>query len=108
MALGAGWLFWPSDQEHRLLYTKALGDGRVFKCFTDGSMLGTEGTDATVEDAPKAPDGAEGGPAIIVRPPNLTEEEAKRAAEAYRAGGRSLEQDQADFDRLSEECRRRR
>lgn len=108
VVLGAGWAFWPGGEEHRLLYTKSLGDGRVFKCYTDGSVLGTEGTEATVEDTPPAPKGSEGGPAIVVRPPDLNEEEAKRAAEAYRAAGRSLEQDQADFDRLSEECRRRR
>lgn len=108
LLLGIGWAFWPRGEEHRLIYTKSLGDGRVFKCFTDGSALGSEGSDVTMEEAPKAPDGSQSGPAIVVRPPDLNEEEAKRAAEAYRAGGRSFEKDQADFDRLSEECRRRR
>lgn len=80
----------------------------MFSCFTDGAVMASEGSDVAFKDAPPAPEGAEAGPAIVVRPPDLNEEEAKRAAEAYRASGRSGEQDEADFDRLSEECERRR
>lgn len=107
-SLAAGWVLWPRGEDHRLLYTRSLDDGRVFQCFTDGAVLGSEGTEGRIEEAPPAPEGARGGPAIVVRPPDLNEEEAKRAAEAYRSGSRSLEQDQADFERLSEECRQRR
>ena len=45
--------------------------------------------------APKTPDGTEGGPALVVRPPDYTEEEARQAQDEYEKSGRSMGQDQA-------------
>ncbi len=59
-------------------------------------------------DAPAAPDDSGTGPAIVVRPPGYNQEQARRAADEYRKSGRSLQKDQADFDRLSAEGKRRR
>ena len=111
LAVAAGAAIWAArsaSSGHRLIYTQTLSDGRVFQCFTDGAFIGSAGTDVEAGRAPKAPAGSEGGPALVVRPPDYTEEEARRAQEEYNKSGRSLEQDQADFDRLSAECRRRR
>ena len=111
LAVVAGLGFWGAHwtgDGHRLIYTETLPDGRVFRCFSDGSAIGSAGTEVSTGEAPAAPEGSEGGPAIVVRPPGLNEEEARRAAEEYRRSGRTVEQDEADFDRLSEECERRR
>ena len=97
-----------SSSEHRLIYSETLPDGRVFQCFSDGAFIGSAGSEVSGGQAPQAPEGSEGGPALVVRPPDYTDEEARKAADEYRNAGRSLEQDQADFDRLSAECRRRR
>jgi len=93
---------------HRLIYAETLPDGRVFQCFSDGAFIGSAGTKVEGGRAPQAPAGSQGGPALVVRPPDYTDEEARRASEEYSKAGRSLEQDQADFDRLSAECRQRR
>jgi hypothetical protein len=93
---------------HRIIYTKTLPGGRVFQCFSDGAFIGSPGSEVEAGRAPQAPEGSEGGPALVVRPPDYTDEEARRAAEEYQKSGRSAEQDQAEFDRLSAECRRRR
>ena len=111
VGLAAGAFVWStqsSSGEHRLIYSETLPDGRVFRCFSDGAFIGSAGSEVSGGQAPQAPEGSEGGPALVVRPPDYTDEEARKAAEAYRKSGRSLEQDQADFDRLSAECRRRR
>jgi hypothetical protein len=107
---GVSWAVWTtrSSSGHRLIYTKTLSDGRVFQCFSDGASIGSPGSKVDSRPAPEAPDGSEGGPALVLRPPDFTEEEARRAAEEYKKSGRTPEQDQADFDRLSAECRRRR
>jgi hypothetical protein len=102
------WRVRSTGEAHRLIYTRTLPDGRVFRCFSDGSAIGSAGTEVGSGDAPTPPDGSEGGPAIVVRPPDYTEEEARRAAEEYRKSGRTVEQDEAEFDRLSAECERRR
>jgi hypothetical protein len=110
LALG-GVAFWRSQASgkgHRLLYTQTVPDGRVFRCFSDGSALGSAGTEVGTGDAPAVLDGSESGPAIVVRPPGYNEEQARRAAEEYRKSGRSVEKDKADLDRLSAECKRRR
>lgn len=109
VAAGAAtWAVRSPSGGHQLIYTETLPDGRVFQCFSDGAFIGSAGTEVEAGKAPQAPAGSEGGPALIVRPPDYTEEEARRAMEEYNKSGRSLEQDQADFDRLSAECRRRR
>jgi hypothetical protein len=69
---------------------------------------GSAGTEVGTGDVPAGPKGSKGGPAIVVRPPDFTEEEARRAAEEYRKSGLTPEQDEADFDRLSAECERHR
>jgi hypothetical protein len=107
-AVAATWAVRSPSGGHRLIYTETLPDGRVFQCFSDGAFIGSAGTKVEGGRAPQAPEGSEGGPALVVRPPDYTEEEARRAMEEYNKSGRSLEQDQADFDRLSAECRRRR
>lgn len=93
---------------HRLIYAETLSDGRVFQCFSDGAFIGSAGSEVDSREAPQASGGAEPGPAFVVRPPDYTEEEARRAVEEYRESGRSPDQDLAEFDRLSAECRRRR
>jgi hypothetical protein len=111
LVVAAGAAIWAARSPsagHRLIYTETLPDGRVFQCFSDGAFIGSAGTEVEGGEAPPAPAGSEGGPALVVRPPDYTEEEARRAMEEYKKSGRSLEQDQADFDRLSAECRRRR
>ena len=108
VAAGATWAVRSPSGGHRLIYTETLPDGRVFQCFSDGAFIGSAGTEVVGGQAPKAPAGSEGGPALVVRPPDYTEEEARRAVDEYKKSGRSLEEDQADFDRLSAECRRRR
>lgn len=102
------WAVRSGSRGHRLIYSQTLPDGRVFRCFSDGAFIGSAGTKVEGGRAPQAPAGSESGPALVVRPPDYTEEEAGRASEEYSKSGRSLEQDQADFDRLSAECRRRR
>lgn len=110
LALGgtAAWKARSTGSGHRLIYTQTLPDGRVFHCFADGSVIGAAGTEVGTGDVPAAPEGSEAGPVFVVRPPDFTEEEARRAAEEYRRSGRTFEQDEADFDRLSAECERRR
>jgi hypothetical protein len=109
MAAGSGvWATRSTPSGHQLIYTETLPDGRMFQCFSDGAFIGSPGSKVDSEPAPDAPDGSKGGPALVVRPPDYTEDEARQAAEAYRKSGRTPEQDQADFDRLSAECRRRR
>jgi hypothetical protein len=110
LALGgfAVWRTVSTGRGHHLVYTQTLPDGRVSRCFSDGSVLGAPGTEISSGDAPAGPEGSEGGPTIVVRPPDLNEEQARRAEEGYRKSGRSFEQDKADFDRLSAECQRRR
>lgn len=98
------WSTRSSSGEHRLIYSETLPDGRVFQCFSDGAFIGSAGSEVSGGQAPQAPEGSEGGPALVVRPPDYTDEEARKAAEEYRKSGRRLEQDQADFDRLSAEC----
>jgi hypothetical protein len=110
LALG-GAAFWRTQETgkgHRPISTQTLPDGRVFRCFSDGSAIGSAGTDVGTADAPAAPEGSEGGPVIVVRPPGYNEEQARRAADEYRKSGRSLQKDEADFDRLSADCERRR
>jgi hypothetical protein len=104
----AVWRTRPTGHGHRLIYTQTLPGGRVFRCFSDGSVIGAAGTEVGTGDVPAAPAGSESGPVFVVRPPGYTEEEARRAAEEYRRSGRTAEQDEADFDRLSAECERRR
>jgi hypothetical protein len=104
------WAVWAARSApsgHRLIYTETLPDGRVFQCFSDGASIGSPGSKVESRRAPEAPDGSEAGPALVVTPPDYTEDEARRAAEEYKKSGRSLEQDQADFDRLSAECQKR-
>ena len=111
LVVGTGVTVWAtrsSSPSHRLIYAETLADGRVFQCFSDGSFIGSAGTSVEGGQAPEAPEGSEGGPALVVRPPDYSEEEARRAMEEYRKSGRTFEQDQADFDRMSAECRRRR
>lgn len=93
---------------HRLIYSQTVPDGRVFQCFSDGAFIGSAGSEAEGRKAPEGSDGSEAGPALVVRPPDYTEEEARRAMEEYRKSGRTPEEDLAEFDRLSAECRRRR
>jgi hypothetical protein len=93
---------------HRVIYAETLPDGRVFQCFSDGAFIGSPGFRVESRRSPQAPEGSEGGPARVVRPPDYTEEEARRALEEYKKSGRSADRDQADFDRLSTECRSRR
>jgi len=108
-ALAAGvWTIRSRPSGHRVIYSEKLSDGRVFQCFSDGAFIGSPGSDVEVIRAPQAADGSEAGPVYVVRPPNYTAEEARNAAEAYRNSGRTPERDQADFDRLSDECHRRR
>lgn len=111
LVVAAGAAIWatrspPTGQ--KLIYAETLPDGRVFQCFSDGAFIGSAGTEVDGGQAPEAPAGSIGGPALVVRPPDYTDEEARRAMEEYNRSGRSLEQDQADFDRFSAECRRRR
>jgi len=110
LVAAAVWAVWgrSTPAGHRLIYMETLPDGRVFQCFSDGAFIGAPGANVDSGRSPEAPDGAKGGPALVVRPPDYTDEEARRAAEEYKKSGRSPEQDQADFDRLSAECRRRR
>jgi hypothetical protein len=106
VAIGSGiWAAWQSPPAHRLIYTEALPDGRVFQCFSDGSAIGPAGS--TVTGRPNALPGA-GSSEMIVTHPAYSEEAIRQAVEAYWRSGRSLERDQADFDRLSGECGRRR
>ena len=93
---------------HRLIYSENLPDGRVFQCFSDGAFIGSVGSEVEGREAPAGAGGSEAGPALVVRPPDYTEDEARRAMEEYRKSGRTPEQDLAEFDRLSAECRRRR
>ena len=47
-----------------------------------GAVLASEGSEVRFEEAPEPPpEGAEGGPAIVVRPPDYNEEQAKRFAQ---------------------------
>lgn len=111
VAVAAGvatWVARSTSGGHHLIYTETLPDGRVFQCFSDGAFIGSAGSNVEGGQAPPGPEGSQGGPALVVRPPDYSEDEARRAAEEYKKSGRSLEQDQADFDRLSAECRRRR
>ena len=107
-ASAGAWTVRSRPSGHRLIYTETLSNGRVFQCFSDGAFIGSPGSEVETGRAPQAPDGSKGGPALVVRPPAYTEEEARRAAEEYQKSGRSPEQDEAEFDRLSAECRRRR
>jgi hypothetical protein len=111
LVMGAGTGIWATRSEppgHRLVYSKSLPDGRVFQCFSDGAFIGSAGSEVEGHEAPQGAEGSEGGPALVVRPPDYTEDEARRANEEYRNSGRTPDQDLADFDRLSAECRRRR
>jgi hypothetical protein len=111
LVMAAGTAIWATRSEspgHRLIYSETLPDGRVFQCFSDGAFIGSAGSEVEGRQAPEGADGSEAGPALVVRPPDYTEEEARRAMEEYRKSGRSPDQDLADFDRLSAECRRRR
>ena len=48
------------------------------------------------------------GTELAVSPPDLTEEEIRQAAEDHRKSGRTIEQEEAEFKRLTAECDRRR
>jgi hypothetical protein len=105
---GTVWATRSPSSGHRLIYSETLPDGRVFQCFSDGAFIGSAGSEVEGRQAPAGAGGSEAGPALVVRPPDYTEDQARRAMEEYRKSGRSPEQDLADFDRLSAECRRRR
>jgi hypothetical protein len=107
-ASAAIWAAQSTSSGHRLIYSETLPDGRVFQCFSDGAFIGSAGSEVESGRAPQAPAGSQGGPALVVRPPAYTEEEARRAAEEYQKSGRTPEKDEAEFDRLSAECGRRR
>jgi len=107
---GAGvWATRSAGGGHRLIYAKMAPSGRVFQCVSDGAVIGSVGTKVDIRDAPSpAPEGSEGGPAMVVRPPGFTEEQARRAEEEYRKSGRTVAKDEAEFDLLSAVCERRR
>ena len=107
VALAAGiWALWESPPR-RLLYTEARPGGRVFQCFSDGSAtLGRAGSTVEGRHTKQLP-GA-GSSDLAVSPPALTEEEIRQAAEEYRKSGRTIEKDEAEFERLTAECDRRR
>lgn len=106
VSVGAAvWALWPSTPGHRLIYTEALPDGRVFQCFSNGSSLGPAGT--TVDGGSTGQTPGAGGTGMAMTPPERSEEEMRRAAEEYRKSGRTPEKDAADFNRLSAECERR-
>lgn len=107
-AVVGGWAARSKPSGHRLIYAETLPDGRVFECFSDGAFIGSPGSKVEPGQAPPASDGSLGGPGLVVRPPDYDDEQARQAAEAYRKSGRTPDQDQADFDRLSAECDRRR
>ena len=104
VSIGAGaWALWPSP-EHRLIYAESLTDGYVFQCFSDGATLGPGGSTVDVQHT-RVPGG--GSTEMAVSPPPLNEDQMRQAGDQYRKSGRNPERDQAEFDRLWDECERR-
>lgn len=77
----------------RVAFSENLGDGRILTRFTNGvTVVATQGTQVVFEAVPGSD--REGGTAIGLIPPDYDEAGTARAAQAYRAAGRSSQKDQ--------------